>query len=198
MNASRVGPCGAANAWLHGPGRYECPYGCKPMMTQTHPKADRRLLENVKFSEICSCKVRVRVKQPTNSNLGGLKASPISMGGRVPVLSPNDLNSSQNFLKKKCQQLLCVSLWVLEYPYCNQTMTQTHPRSNSMFWKSQIFQNLQLPLNSLQIAISGVSRAHGLVVATCVPMSAQLSVLAPNDDPNSCHSWGENQNFEHF
>ena len=61
--------------------------------------------------------------------------------------------------------MLC--LWVLEYPYCHQMISQTHPKGDKIVeGKNRIFANFQVPLNNCNngksVAFKGPwPRLHG-------------------------------------
>ena len=53
------------------------------------------------------------------------------------------------------------SLWVLEYPYCHQMTTQTHPRGNKrILEKIKNSKNFQCSGANLKMAKSSRARAH--------------------------------------
>ena len=104
-------------AWrlLRGsPGVLSYPY-CHQMITQTHPRGNRRVSENVEFWK----KFQVPRNYQHNSNFG-------AFGG---AHGPDYM----------AWRSLCGSPWVLKYPYCHQMITQTHPRAKEGFPKMSNF-----------------------------------------------------------
>ena len=125
----------AATTWM--PMVLEYPY-CHVMITQTHPRGNRRVLKKSNFRKF---------QVPLNSEkkkaaISGLSSAhgPGYMGAKWPLHG---------------------SPWVLKCPYCHQMITQMHPRGEKqVFRKNQIFENCQPTHTNLKTAKPSLARHH--------------------------------------